>query len=248
MVCLLFYEKVTAQINPDSVIYRKSWQAGARLRSDGFGFGAEITRSRKYKSSILFQVQFAYFWHLKQVRQSSRYGSGGFFGGDGYKPFVYGKQNTLFTIYGGVGQKLLVAEKGKKHGVQIFFKYAGGLTLALLKPYYLRVIPKPLTLATEEDLVDVTYDPNEDNSFLDWERIVGASGFLRGWKIKVIPGLHTELGLEFDWAKNESFVKALEIGLAADFYYKKVPVMVQNNSFFFPSAYVGIMLGKRKQR
>lgn len=251
ILCLLaglfISEKIHAQIDPDSVIYRKSWQSGARLRSDGFGFGTEITRSRKFKSSILFQVQFAYFWALNEVRQPSQYGSAGFFG-DGFKPFVYGKQNTLFTLYGGVGQKLLVAEKGKRHGVQIFFKYAGGLTLAILKPYYLRVIPKPLTNATIDDLVDVTYDPNEDNSFLDWERIVGASGFLKGWKLKVLPGLHTELGMEFDWAKNESFVKALEIGLSADFYYKRVPVMVKNNKFFYPSAYVGFMLGKRKQR
>ncbi len=243
-------------IDPDSVIYRKSWEAGARLRSDGFAIGAEFTRSKRYTRSLLFQVQFAYFLHPKQVKQDSQYGSGGIFGGDGFKRFVYGKQNSLFTLYAGVGQKFLLAEKGKRHGVQLFFKYAGGFTLGILKPYSLRVVPKPITgTFTEDDLVDVTYDPGVDNSFLDYDRIVGASGFGKGWKLKALPGLHVEVGMEFDFGKNESFIKALEIGVASDFYYKKVPVMVDGienikntNKFLYPSVYVGFMMGKRKQR
>lgn len=237
-----------SNLNRDSVLYKKSWTAGARLRSDGFSIGAEITKSKRLKRSLLFQVQLSYFMHPKQTRQQSQYGGVGFFGGDGFKPFVYGKQNTLFTLYAGVGQKFLLAEKGKRHGVQLFFKYAGGFSLALLKPYSLRVIPKPLTTATEDDLVDVTYTEGEDNSFLDYDRIVGASGFGKGWKMKVLPGLHLEIGMEFDFGKNESFIKALEIGVASDFYYKKVPVMVDKNKFLYPSVFVGFMLGKRKER
>ncbi|MFN8294869.1 MAG: hypothetical protein U0T69_01680 [Chitinophagales bacterium] len=237
-----------SNLNRDSVLYKKSWAAGARLKSDGFSLGAEFTKSKRFKRSLLFQFQFSYFIHPKQTRQQSPYGSGGLFGGDGFKPFIYGKQNTLFTLYGGVGQKFLLAEKGKRHGVQLFFKYAGGLTLALLKPYSLRVIPKPLTTATEDDLVDVTYQEGVDNSFLDYERIVGASGFGKGWKMKVLPGLHLEVGMEFDFGKNESFIKALEIGITSDFYYKKVPVMVDKNKFLYPGVYAGFMLGKRKER
>ena len=30
-------------LNRDSVLYKKSWSAGIRLRSDGFTLGAEIT-------------------------------------------------------------------------------------------------------------------------------------------------------------------------------------------------------------
>ena len=248
--CLISVINIKAQsrLNPDSVIYRKSWEAGLRLRSDGFGAGAEFTRSKRYKRSLLFQVQFSYFMHPKQSRQQSQYGGGGLFGGDGFKPFVYGKQNTLFTFYGGVGQKFLLAEKGKRHGVQIFLKYAGGFTLAILKPYSLKVIPKPLTTVDESQLVDVTYEEGVDNSFLDYDRIVGASGFKKGWKLKALPALHLEVGMEFDWGKNESIIKALEIGVIADFYYKKVPIMVVDNKFLFPSVYAGFMIGKRKER
>ncbi|HPN20173.1 MAG TPA: hypothetical protein PK546_11535, partial [Chitinophagales bacterium] len=129
-----------------------------------------------------------------------------------------------------------------------FFKYAGGFTLAILKPYSLRVIPKPLTTATEEDLVHVTYEEGVDNSFLDYDRIVGASGFGKGWKLKALPGLHLEVGLDFDFGKNESVIKSLEIGVTSDFYYKKVPVMVAENKFLYPGVYVGFLMGKRKER
>ncbi len=240
--------RTDSDLNRDSVLYKKTWAAGARLRSDGFSFGAEFTKNKRYKRSLLFQVQFSYFLHPKQVRQQSQYGGGGLFGGDGFKPFVFGKQNTLFSFYGGVGQKFLLAEKGKRHGVQLFFKYAGGLSLSILKPYSLRVIPKPLTTANEDDLVDVTFVEGVDNSFLDYDRIVGASGFGKGWKLKILPGLHLEVGMEFDFGKNESFIKALEIGVASDFYYKKVPVMVDKNKYLYPSVFVGFLMGKRKER
>ncbi len=248
-VFLLTEAKAQSTLNRDSVLYKKTWQAGGRLRSDGFSLGTEITKSKRYKRSLLFQVQFSYFFHPKQTRQQSQYGGGGgFFGGDGFKPFVYGKQNTMFTLYGGVGQKFLLAEKGKRHGVQLFFKYAGGFSLSILKPYSLRVIPKPLTTATEDDLVHVTYIEGVDNSFLDYDRIVGASGVAKGWKFKALPGLHVEVAMEFDFGKNDSFIKALEIGVASDFYYKKVPVMVDKNKFMYPSVFAGFALGKRIEK
>ncbi len=242
-------QKNQSSLNRDSVIYRKSWEVGFRLSSNGFSLGSEFTRAKRFKRSLLIQTRFTYFWDPKQVKQNSQYGSGGFFGGDGFKPFVYGKQNSLFTLYVGAGQKFLLAEKGKRHGVQIFFKYAAGFSLAILKPYSLRVVPKPIVGEFfEEDIVDVTYQEGVDNSFLDFDRIVGASGFGKGWKLKALPGLHLEIAMEFDWAKNEGLIKALEIGVASDFYYKRVPVMVDKNKFLYPSVFVGFMIGKRKER
>ena len=237
-------------LNRDSVLYKKSWSAGIRLRSDGFALGAEITRSKRFKRRWLIQTQFSYFWHPKQVKQQSQYGGGGLFGSDGFKPFVFGKQNSLFTLYLGAGQKFLLAEKGRNHGVQLFFKYAGGFTLGILKPYLVEVVDTTSIVGnTFSNTVTLGYEPDNPNSlFLEKDYIVGASGFGKGWKLKAQPGIHVEVGMEFDFGKNESFVKALEIGVASDFYFKKVPVMVQSNKFLYPSVYVGIQLGKRKER
>jgi hypothetical protein len=54
--------------------------------------------------------------------------------------------------------------------------------------------------------------------------------------------------LDFDFGKNESVIKSLEIGVTSDFYYKKVPVMVAENKFLYPGVYVGFLMGKRKER
>lgn len=245
--CASVFPLKAQTIDPDSILYKKSWECGLRIRSDGFNLGAEITKSKNYKKSLLFQVQFSYFRHPKQLRQQSQYGGGGLFGSDGFRPFVYGKQNNLFTLYGGVGQKFLLAEKGKRHGVQLFFKYAAGLSIAILKPYMLEVIDtSSISGNTFSNTRILGYEPGNPNSlFLNKDYIAGGAGFGKGWKLSFLPALHTEVGMEFDWAKNESFIKALEIGVAADFYYKKVPMMVQDNKFLYPSVYAGFMLGKR---
>lgn len=273
MLILLFtfllVNTVAAQettLNPDSVLYKKSWQAGMRLKSDGFSFNAEIARSKRFKREYIFQVGFSYYFSPKQVKQQSPLGSGGLFGSDGFKSFIYGKQNNQLNLYAGVGQKFLLAEKARKHGVQIFFKYAGGITLAILKPYLLKVAQldssAPNTIIGFED---VQYDANNlDNGFLfsfpyvtnDLKFIAGASGFGKGWKLKALPGLHIETGIDFDFGKNDSFIKTLEVGAMCDFYYKKVPIMVEinadgssiknSNKFIYPSVYVGLSLGKRK--
>lgn len=240
-------------LNRDSVLYKKSWSAGIRLRSDGFALGAEITRSKRFKRSWLIQTQFSYFWHPKQVKQQSQYGGGGggnLFGSDGFKPFIFGKQNTLFTLYLGAGQKFLLAEKGRNHGVQLFFKYAGGFTLGILKPYMVEVVDTASIRGnTFSNTVLLGYEPENPNSlFLERDYIVGAAGFGKGWKLKAQPGIHVEVGMEFDFGKNESFIKELEIGVASDFYFKKVPVMVDKNKFLYPSVFVGVQLGKRKER
>ncbi len=266
LLCLFSFSEIKAQyrrqdskLNRDSVLYNKSWSVGLRLRSDGFNIGTEITTSKHFKRSMLYQVQFSYFIHPKQTKQSSPFGGGGFWGGDGLKPFIYGKQNTLFTLYAGVGQKFLVAEKGKRHGVQLFLKYAGGISIGILKPYLLNIA----SIDTSSGFytitgVNVQYDSkNLDNGFLNaypfptinnGKIIAGASGFSKGWNLKFLPALHLEVGMDFDFGKNESFIKTLEIGIASDFYYKKVPVMVDKNKFFYPSVYVGFMMGKRNEK
>ncbi len=243
-----------SNLNRDSVLYKSSWAAGVRLRSDGFNLGAEFTRSKKFKRSLLYQVQFSYFWHPKQERQQSPYGGGGILGGDGFKPFIYGKQNTLFTLYAGVGQKFLLAEKGKQHGVQLFFKYAAGISLGILKPYLLEVVDTTsINNNTFSRTTTIGYVEGGNNDlFLNKTQygdiIVGGAGFSKGWKLKALPALHVEVGIEFDFGKNLSFVKTLEIGVASDFYYKKVPVMVQSNKFLYPSVYAGFLMGKRKEK
>ncbi|MBK8353525.1 MAG: hypothetical protein IPL21_18255 [Saprospirales bacterium] len=79
------------------------------------------------------------FWHPKQVKQQSQYGGGGLFGSDGLNLLFW---KTKFIVYfiSRCRTKSFYWQKGRNHGVQLFFKYAGGFTLGILKPYLVEVV------------------------------------------------------------------------------------------------------------
>ena len=225
--------------------YRSAWMGSFRLRSNGWMVGAEYNQSRTYKRSLIYQLEIGEYKHPKQKRQSND-PSGGVFGADGIKPFVYGKQNNLFVMHLSAGQKHLLVEKAKKNGVMLYLQYVGGLTLGLLKPYYVEVCPESGECYFE-NLQTVRYIEGTDNGFLDLSRIVGGAGFGKGWgELKFKPGLHAKFSFLFDWSKDDQFVKGLEIGTGVDGYFSKVPIMVQDNKAYFINLYVGITMGKKK--
>jgi hypothetical protein len=64
--------------------------------------------------------------------------------------------------------------------------------------------------------------------------------------VQVVPGLYVRAGIRFDWAEFNEFVSALEVGVDAECYSKKVAIMVENpaNQFFY-GANVSLVFGKR---
>lgn len=224
------------------LIYTSSWAGNFRLRSDGWQIGGEYSKSKNYFKKIIYQFDLGLYKHPKQVKQNKDPYSG-WFNNNGIKPFNYGKQNTLIALHIAMGQKFLLAEKAKKNGVMINYYYAGGVTLGILKPYFLRVCADDRCTYYEV----VGYDPQVNNKFTDYDYIIGAAGFGVGWKLKLKPGLHFKTGMEFDWSNNVNMIKAVDIGLSVDTYIGKVPIMVsEKNKFLFLNAYVGISLGKKK--
>ena len=65
--------------------------------------------------------------------------------------------------------------------------------------------------------------------------------------MKITPGLYLKPAVRFDYGKYNDLVAAIEVGVAAEFYTKKIPQMISNKQkqFFF-SAYFTILFGKRK--
>lgn len=227
----------------NKLIYTSSWSGNFRLRSDGWQIGGEITKSKNYFKSNIYQFDLGIYKHPKQVRQNKDPYSG-WFNSNGIKPFIYGKQNTLITLHAALGQKFLLAERAKKNGVMIQYYYAGGVSLGFLKPYFLRVCGDDRCTYYEV----VTYDPDVNNHFTSYDYIIGGAGFGVGWKMKFRPGLHFKTGMQFDWSSSDNMIKAVDIGLSVDGYFSKVPIMTTDkNKFLFLNAYVGISLGKKKQ-
>lgn len=227
-------------------VYQREFSLGARLNTDGWTALFE----KGYRSSrtkvTYFQLELG---EKKDPREDKK--SGAFKGVDQYgfvyseKPYVYGKQNSFYQVKLGIGQQRLIGGKANKNGVLVNYFYYGGISAGLLKPYYLNVIDP----VTERQVITIKYGENvvNDAAFLDRTKVVGGTGFGKGWgEVSVAPGLHAKGGLRFDWARFNDVVSVLEVGMNIEYYMKDVVIMAQNDpKHAFFNAYVSLQFGKR---
>ncbi|CAL1516943.1 hypothetical protein [Chitinophaga sp. MM2321] len=222
-------------------VFQRDFSIGGRLNTDGWSGFLEMGYRKSRKAVNYFQFEFA---EKKDPKEDKRQGAGGgFYSTD--RPFIFGKQNNFYQAKLGAGQRYLIGGKGNKNGVEVSAIYYGGVSLGLLKPYYLNVKNQ-----AGDQVEEIKYDPNNPGNFLEFSKITGGAGFGKGWsELSVVPGLHAKLGMRFDWAHFNEVVSALEIGVNAEMYSKKVPIMAttENKQFFF-NAYVALQFGKRWNR
>jgi hypothetical protein len=214
------------------IAYKKSFVFGAKLINDGYGVFFEVGRASSVKKSMLYQLEISERKNVKEDKQS--------YPNFNSVPFIYGKQNFFYPVKLGVQQQILLGNKSNKNGVSVTANYGGGVSLALLRPYYLQV-------QKGSDYVYVKYNSPDSALFLDGP-IVGGPTFGKGWsEITVTPGLYAKTSVRFDYGSYNEIVSAIEVGLTGELYSKKVPILIQNpaRQFFF-GAFVAICFGKRK--
>ncbi|MEO8568174.1 MAG: hypothetical protein ABI419_03535 [Ginsengibacter sp.] len=214
------------------IAYKKSFVFGAKLLNDGYGIFFEMGRASSVKKSLLYQLELGERKHIKEDKQSNPFINS--------IPFVYGKENFFYPVKLGVQQQVLLGNKSNKNGVSITANYGGGLSMALLRPYYLQV-------QKGNDLIYVKYDSPDSSLFLNGP-IYGGPTFGKGWSdLTVTPGLYAKTSLRFDYGAYNEIVSAIEVGLTAEYYSKKIPILLYNpqRQFFF-SGFVAILFGKRK--
>ncbi len=210
------------------ITYQKSFAGGIKLISDGYGVFFELGRAQSIKKGLLFQFEIDERKTLKEEKQSYGYST----------PFIYGKENFFYPVKLGVQQESLFGNKSNKNGVTVTYNYGGGVSLGLLRPYYVQ-------LGSTGEYVKYQSDSAQ---FLDPNVISAGPGFSKGWSdIKVTPGLYAKTALRFDYGSYNEVVSAVEVGISGEYYSKALPLMVhiQPKKFFF-TGYVAIMFGKRK--
>jgi hypothetical protein len=160
-------------------------------------------------------------------------------------PFVYGKINNFYYFKWGYGQQRLIGGKGNKNGIAVSAIYGGGLSLGMLKPYYLNIIDP-----TTGHYRDIKYG-QDDSVFLDktfYQYIQGASSFGKGFnEIKFVPGLQLRSALRFDYGRYNEVLSAVEVGLNVEYYTEKMQIMALKDPHHATfNAYVALVFGKRK--
>lgn len=223
-----------------ALIYQKQSAFSIKLNTDGYGIAYEHGKYKTIEKTNLWWIDLGERKNLKEEKLTK--GSTIFPGLAIGNPFVYGKENNFYYFKFGLGTQKLLGGKGNKSGVAVSAIYGGGLTLGMLKPYYVQ-IQDPNT----GQVRDIKYSDN-DTLFLDPNVIIGASGFGKGFnEIKYVPGAHAHVALRFDYGRYNEILSAIEVGLNAEYYTQTMPIMALNSpQKFFLNAYVAIVFGKRK--
>ncbi|MFN2458050.1 MAG: hypothetical protein ABR502_07610 [Chitinophagaceae bacterium] len=212
--------------------YTKQSAFGLQLRTNGYGAFYELTRRKSPRFSNSYAIEITEIKHQKEEKLSSL---DGFFS----NAFIYGKVNNFYQLKFSYGQQYIFGQKGNKNGVAVIGLYQGGLSLGLLRPYYLQV---------DDDGDTRTIKYEDDSTLFVSGDIRGAGGFGKGWsEIKVKPGAFIKTAMRFDFGRYNESVQAIEIGLSVEAYAQKIQLMLNNDTkqLFF-QGHLAFVFGRRK--
>lgn len=214
------------------IAYKKHAALGLKLITAGYGLFFEKGRARSVRKGLLYQLEISERKHTKEEKQSNPLAS--------TAPVIYGKLNFFYPVKLGVQQQFLLGNKSNKNGVSVTGNIGGGLCIGLLRPYEIEVDKNGVRTF-------VKYDSPDSLLFISGP-YYGGPGLGKGWNgLKVTPGLYLKPALRFDYGSYNEMINAIEVGVCAEFYSKKIPQMLYNKQkqFFF-SAYFSLVFGKRK--
>ncbi|MFZ4544460.1 MAG: hypothetical protein ACOYOA_10450 [Saprospiraceae bacterium] len=212
-------------------------------KTNGFAAGYMWGNLKTYYKTSFYKIELGYLRNPKESRISPQG-----LAVQTANSYIYGKRNSFWQLKGGWGAKRYLSEKDAARGVAVGLSYSFGPNLGLLKPYYLQLhSSENSTIKLVNNFIK--YSPETAATFLNKNRISGTAPFFTGiGEMKLIPGGHINFGLHLDWGAYEDYVRALEVGVAADFFLQNVPIMVadsQNRPYFF-NLYMQVQIGKRK--
>lgn len=236
---------------PKGTIYNKEFTIDFTAQTNGFALGVNFGKVQTYYKTKYYHFSIGEIKHARETRsdvQTTRPTT------IVSRSYIFGKQNNLYALRAGIGNKKYLSEKSKERGVSIGFNYEYGPTLGLLKPYYLEVyVPESATRATTRSL---RYSEETASQFSDPNRIFGASSRLKGiGELTPTLGAHGKFSVHFDWGAFDEFVKALDVGIMVDVFLNNAPILIDGaninneaveNRNVFLNLFVNLQFGKRK--
>jgi len=229
-------KKMQKDAEQGALIFNKQSAFSISLRSDGYGLGYEHGKYKKINKTNLWWLTLGERKNPKEEKIMKQ--AAGFQVGN---PYIFGKQNNFYFLNIGFGKQLLLGGKSAKNGIAVSAIYGGGLSLGMLKPYYLDVN----TAAGTRD--NIKYEDNP-STFLDPSSINGAAPFGKGFnEIKYVPGVFAKGALRFDYGRFNDILSALEISFSGEYYAQKMPIMLLNKEKnFFITGSISLIFGSRR--
>ncbi len=88
--------------------------------------------------------------------------------------FIFGKINYFYPVTLGFGQQYILGQKGNKNGVAVSMVYNAGVSIGLLRPYYVAVIDPS---SNEDKTIKYT---TQDSALFVGNTITGGGGLEKG--------------------------------------------------------------------
>jgi hypothetical protein len=234
-VILLFYSfslLAQGELNEQQrVFFRNERSFAILLNTDGYGAGYRGAKRIDYLNKRLIEVEAGILKHPKEFKQSA-YSQGG--------SFIFGKMNSTFYLRGSIGHQHEIFKKADLGGIAIRYFYSAGPVLAIYKPIYYRVLYPALGgdgYDIKEEKFDVSIAIPGD--------IYSRASFTKGFdETKLIPGLFSRGGFNFEYSKEDKVIHAIEFGAQLSAFPKKVPIMaIDDNKSIFFSLFVSYRFG-----
>jgi hypothetical protein len=228
--------EMARQAEEGVLVFNKQSLFGIQLRTNGYGIFYEYGKMKSNRKTDIFRIDFT---EAKHPREEKLNGSSFIFG----NPYIFGKRNYFYPVTLGYGQQYIFGQKGNKNGVAVTGLWNAGLSLGLLRPYYIRVAD-PVNGGEK----NIKYSVEDSADFVDQSIVIAGGGIGKGWgEIKLRPGGFAKVGMRFDFGRYNESVSALEIGMSLEAYASEVPIMLyQKEQRLFFQGYVAFVFGKRK--
>src|SRR5688572_29169506 len=114
------------------LVYEKQNIFGIQLRTNGYGLFYELGKMKTNRKTNIYRIDIT---EIKHNKEEKLLGGSFPFG----NPFIYGKINFFYPITLGFGQQYILGQKGNKNGVAVSAVYNAGVSIGLLRPYYVDV-------------------------------------------------------------------------------------------------------------
>lgn len=224
--------------------YTHQISIGAKLNSNGWSGCFYYIKKTEAQKKNIYSLSFSEIKHEKQIKQE---GTGVYPQLGTPSPYVYGKINNLYTLQLGFGKETMLLPKVVDGNISVSARFTGGFSLAMLKPYYLRLIYEdntyitPIVTLEEHNFTDAT------EPFLKSGNKLGASPWTKGLgEMKYVPGAFLEAAIVIEPDATAWFVQTITIGGNFSYYTRKLPTMAERRALPWQgSLFVGLGLGKR---
>jgi hypothetical protein len=219
----------------DNLLYKREFSIYPEIHTSGFGIGFRKAYNKTYFRKLTWEIEAVSLKHPKEVRSVSLYNP--------TKYIIIGKLNQCYIFRLGIGQQHLLNEKPYWGGVELRYFYLGGLSLAITKPIYMKIVKYDSGADSVYDEVE-KYDPDKH----DITSIYSKASYFKGFDgLKFYPGLFFKTGFNFEFSSGSKTLKYLEFGICADLYYKNVPILAfRNDQFFFSNLFLSLHFGGKR--